>query len=294
VCSSDLYTLWLNAKKEYDQIVDQEISSCMNILQAVAIANSMIQETCSIYFNQLDFVFGRFITSTQDQRQDYDSFKIYSILDYLAYCAQKTQKNLETIKILMQNGMVENALATVRFIFESYITATVYIKDQDLFNEKVLPLARLDQGIYSRIIKNDGTISRHFIKDNQTNKIFNTQISIKDFVTNRSSKNDEAFYSLLYNDLSQYIHVDVLAAKKYFSPSDPFYEVDEAFLAGYLGVFFSIQLISTFSNFEGIPVALKNDLYFFISKAKKDIAIILEFLICFDERPFYKNIRSCL
>jgi hypothetical protein len=287
------YTLWKAAIKEYNQLINQKLSSSMDIIQAVAFANSMLREICLKYFEQFDFVLGMFISLTQDQKQDYNSFNISSVLDFLAYCAHRTQKNIVTIKTLVKEGMAENALATVRFIFESYLNAAVYTKDTALFNEKVLPLAGLDNGTHSRVLRNDGTVDRYSVKDNQTNKIFNTKILIKDLAI-KSSKNDETFYTILYGDLSQYIHIDVLAAKKYFSTSDPFYEIDEALIAGYLSIFFSTQLISTFCKFDDIPVTLRKDLIFFATKVKKDIAIILELLICIDELPFYKIIKTCL
>lgn len=287
------YILWKTSKKEYNQLVNQEISNEINVIQAVAFANSILREICFKYFEQFDFILGMFISLTQDQKQDYNFFNISCILDFLAYCAHRTQKNIITVKQLIKEGMVENALATVRFIFESYLNAAVYSKDIDLFNEKVLPLAGLDNGTHSRVLKNDGIVARYSIKDNHTNKIFNTKISVKD-LAEKSNKNNQDFYTILYGDLSQYIHIDVLAAKKYFSVSDPFSIVDEALIAGYLSIFFSLQLINTFGNLDVIPVSLRKDLMFFVTKAKKDIAIILEILICIDDLPFYKIIKACL
>jgi len=131
------------------------------------------------------------------------------------------------------------------------------------------------------------------IKYDQTNTIYDTKITIKQLAC-KSGIHNEAFYSILYNDLSQYVHVDVLAAKKYFSFSDPFYEVDECLIAGFLSIYFSMQLIFEICNCDDIPTDLKKDLIFFANKIKQDVSEVLDLLSCIDELPFYATMRSCL
>ena len=130
------------------------------------------------------------------------------------------------------------------------------------------------------------------IKDDQTHITYDTKITIKQLAC-KSGINNEAFYNILYNDLSQYVHVDVLAAKKHFSPSDPFYEVDECLIAGFLSIYFSMQLIVEMCKCD-IPKDLKNDLIFFANKIKQDVSNVLDLLNCINELPFYTIMRNCL
>ncbi len=111
----------------------------------------------------------------------------------------------------------------------------------NFFEEKVAPLIGLEMGTHVRGITPKGSPSKTKIEEIETGRKFNTRITVQelsDELLRLGNPIAKDLHDLFYGDLSGYIHVNILASNKYFTPNDPYYEIDESMMAGFLAVFF--------------------------------------------------------
>lgn len=278
--SKDEINEWSESINEYNNLLEEpiEANKYTNLLKIVTTINNFLKDLCESHFRDIDTVFSVFINNNTNQETWCNKYEINNFMDYVIFCIYKTKKDIETLEMLIKEGLVENAFATVRFIFETYINLAGFRMDKDLFKEKILPLAGVEKGTHCRLSKNK-------VKDLNIGKVYDISVKIKDLAT-KSGNNNIAFYNILYSNLSQYIHVDIFSTKKYFSEPDPFYDIDECFIVGIFSLFFCLKILEEVIelNIEG---QLLLDIKYFINKLKSSLILSLGTLNEYEMTPIY-------
>ncbi len=242
--------------REYQTLIEQEIiEEKGKLLQATEALNWALKKICDENIREIITTFNIFINDIVKSNVIPNNFLINNKNDFIVFCAYKLTKNLEALIILIDEGLNENCMAIVRFLYEILINVKVYTKDDELFNNKILPLAGLDKGT-------------HFVREDQIviNKItkeeYNCYISISN-LAKRSGKEYEELYKTLYKDSSAFIHVDAMKVSKIFSENNLFYDVDSCYLTGYISIIFCIDILYELINCKGVTPVIKKDIEYF-------------------------------
>jgi len=229
--------------------------------------NAILKEDFMRYYEQLTFSFSYFIRKHIENVQDFLNYSVKNEIDFCGFCCIKSIRNLDSTKVLVENGLTENIYATNRFIFESYLYVLSLNEKPSFFDEKIKP--KVNEDDYSFSITKDGKINYNQVIHNETNEKFNLKISIKDLAYNSQFKEDRELYNLFYHYSSQFVHVDVLSAQGYFYESDPFQVIDESLIAALIGITFSILLLDQISIMS--DTIFRKDIDYFVKRTKAEL-----------------------
>ena len=243
------------------------------------------EDVKDVFFNYQDALihsFVYFIRKHIESTQNFLDYSIKNIIDFCGFCCIKTQKNLQSIEVLLDNGLAENIYATNRSIYESYLYVLAFNQNPDLFNEKILP--KLNDEEYSFKISPNGKINYNEVIHKKTNETINLNLTIKELAKMSPYSEDIDLYNLFYRLSSQFVHVDVLSAKSYFYEHDPFQEVDQSLIAATIGITFSVLLIEQMGILSN--TIFKSDIAYFVKKSKPELVMYFNLIY---HSPLCKN-----
>lgn len=279
-----------DAMKEYNDLMEEEIEGdSANLLQVAETANMYIKELWEETVGDVIYVLNHFIKQTKQEIGIEVGFSVKNRKDFLVYCAYKTTQHLDSLNKLIEEGYKENSLTVVRFIYEILLNVIAYRNDKELFNNKILPLAGLDEGKFER----KSNSNKNTLIEKATGKEYYCGIK-KIELAKKAGKNYELLYDTLYEELSGFIHLDTLAAKKIFAETDNFLDVDECYTAGILSLVFTMEIIGELSKFEENKEQLRKDLQYFINSRIEKMSDALEVINNLDEKSLYKVIKETL
>lgn len=276
-----------DAKKEYrEQMKADIINGKGNLLQVAETTNDYLKQLIEENIGDMIIVLNRYIKDTLQATGIKEGFSIKNIKDFLVYASYRTYINLESLEELVKKGYSENALAVVRIIFEILLNVRTFRRDRDLFGDKILPVAGIDEGTFERQKK-------YTVVNKQTGESHHCKVTASE-LAGKAGQNYVTLYNTLYYELSGFIHFDTLTAKKIFSPSDRFLEVDESFVAAILAMVFAIEIIIEFSEFEENSLSLKNDLRYYANNMITKLIEALEIIKAIDEKEMYETVIATL
>lgn len=276
-----------DAVKEYRKLMKQKIANNQaNELQIVEFINYEMQLLCDYEINPIHFCLRLIMKELSEKVNENISLVIENKNDFFAYCLYKMNRNLIAINNLAQDGHFEISMATVRFIYEILLNIVVYMNDDKLFKEKILTIAGLEKGVYTKKSKN-------IVIDNETKEEYNTKMRVSDLVE-KSEEKYKKLYSALYPETSSFIHVDILASHKIFNDNDLFLDLDESYVASTIAITLAIITISIFSKSDLISKKLQKDLMYYTNKIAKKIDRILQAIKIVDDKEIYNILIECL
>lgn len=143
------YNEWAEAVREFDEMMNEKLEDNeMSIVQFVLLVNDYLSRFIERAFSELELGISKFIVDCEKGPFDIGEFEVDSQERFIEYCLYKTIRNLHAIRILADEGYTENSLATVRFIYETYLNVAVF--SSKLYEEKIEPLIGLDKGTHIR------------------------------------------------------------------------------------------------------------------------------------------------
>lgn len=235
--------------EEFEKAMQPPQNNSISALQFVLLTNPLIRETseyviCAVIDTLNDYI---------HRHSDCETILKYQMTteqDYCLFSALKTLKTLQSIQQLTTAHLTECIYAMGRGIFENYMYMCNINNDSNFFAEILLP--KVDQTNYTFARRPDGSINYKRVVKNETGEERNINVNISDLVGNLPYDTDKDLYHSFYTMACQYVHVDVMSAKSYFSVCDPYDEVDPALLAslvvGLLSVFLLLQIASNAST----------------------------------------------
>ncbi|WP_179032402.1 hypothetical protein [Paenibacillus kribbensis] len=235
-CVAQEYAMYVEEYRE--NVYNAEINGEVNILVYVKLINEILEKTYIHIDVLLDSFFKKFIKIHLEGKQKFYNYEIRNKIDFCGFCSLKTIKNLNSISMLMNNDLVENIYVTSRSIFESYLYILTLNTNENFFEEK---------------IKKSGRINISLLAD-KSNYI-----------------EDRELYDLFYRTSSQYVHVDILTARNYFSISNPFTEVDPLFISAVMGLTFAVLLLEQISLLKESEEQFRIDTDDWITIAKAEL-----------------------
>lgn len=275
------------AQEEYRELISEDISNhCGNILQVAEATNTYLKKVFDESIDETEYVLVKYIKDLTQKIGIPEGFYIKTMEDLMVYSAYRAHTHLETLKEIVKQGYFENSLALVRMLFEILINVKVFRKNKELFNEKILSLARVEEG---KCIRK----SKFVVQDKKTGKEYYCKIKIDKFSEMAGEKYVE-LYETLYDELSGFIHLDTLTAKKIFEKKDNFLDVDESYIAGIIAMAFTTQIILELSQFENIKEQTKNDLRYYGNNMLEKIIVALEAIKLIDEKETYQILIDTL
>lgn len=193
-------------------------------------------------------------------------------MDYYLFSTVKTIKTLTSIRKLKDEHMTECIYALSRGIFENYLYLCKINKEEKFFSEKLLP--KVDDN-YVFATYPDGRINyKKVIKT--TDKDSSAQyIGIKLFELLKDSEIglDKDIYNIFYETACQYVHVDVLSAKNYFSCVDPYDEIDPSIIAYMIAIALTGMVLGQIAKYRGTQEQYKEDISHLFENKFKDALI---------------------
>ena len=274
--------------EEYRKIMNSKIKNNLwNVLQAIEAVSFIIESLLDKTLEDMVYVLNLFVNSYSKEKQSQDKFIIQNIKDFLVFCAYKTSINLNALKQLVNEEYYDNAMCVVRNIFEILISMKAYKNDAKLFEDKILPVAGLDLGTHRRVEK-----SRK-IEEIATGKICNYEVT-KKRLAEIAGDNYMELYRTLYRELSEFIHLDAVAAKNIFQENDMFEDIDECLIAGFIGMIFSLEIIMELIEFEGADNRVSKDIQYFSNFLIKDFLPVIETIIDIDDKEVYHILEDTL
>ena len=219
------YEEWCEA---YRTALNGEIKESTNALQYVVLANSYLEDN-------LDYTNEALISCLNDyirrhsESLDIREFEMKTERDYCMFSALKTIKTIESIKQLREINLPECIYALARSIFENYMYLCAINGKRGFFDERLLP--RIDKENYCFAKKKDGSINYRKIIHVNTGKIQDAEVGNAELKKHLFCLEDQEIYRIFYRHACQYVHVDVLSAKSYFSVIDLYDEVNPTLIA---------------------------------------------------------------
>lgn len=275
------------AKEEYNKLINKDLSDNeINELQFIEDTNNYIKVIFENSIIGMEFVLSKYIKDLTNLIEVPDGFYIKCLQDLMIYSAYRTCQHLETLSKLVDEGYYESALATVRMLFEILVNIRVFRNNKQLFDEKILSLTKLEEGEYERK-------SKFIVVDKKTGKEYYCKVKIDRF-SNIAREKFEALYETLYDELSGFIHLDTLTAKKIFEKKDNFLDLDEAYLAGIIAMILITGIIVELSEYEKNPERTKRDLKYYANKRIKELTAALEIIKIIDEKNIYNLLLDML
>ena len=274
------------ARKEYNQLMTQKIGKRGNLLQVAECTNQFIKKLFDENIEDIYFVLKYFIKQTINETGIKKGFCVKNMKEFLVYAAYRTFANMLTLQELVKKGYAESALATVRIVYEILLNVRTFRADRELFNKKIIPLSKMEEGIFEKI-------GKYKAIDKQTKEEYNYKVVPQELAV-KAGENYQKLYETLYYELSGFIHFDALTAKKIFAENDNFLDIDESYIAGILAMVFAIEIVIELSEFEENTIQIKNDLRYFANKITKELEDALDMIKVIDEKEVYEVIKSTL
>ncbi|MDR0839469.1 MAG: DUF5677 domain-containing protein [Oscillospiraceae bacterium] len=247
--------------KEYDDCIsgDVEGDQHINAIKYVMASNSYIEE-------QVDYVVESIISALNDfiRRHSENTpileYQIANELDYCIFSALKTVKTLQSVIHLKENHLAECIYALSRGIFENYMYMCNINSDPALFYDKLLP--KVDEENYTFAKRSDGKIDFRSVINRHTGKKTSVRISISDLKEKQPYDTDRDLYAIFYQTACQYVHVDIMSAKSYFSVANPYDEIDRSLIAALITLILAELLLLQISQNTNVLQQYKNDILF--------------------------------
>ncbi|MDR3314019.1 MAG: DUF5677 domain-containing protein [Oscillospiraceae bacterium] len=145
------------------------------------------------------------------------------------FSALKTVKTLQSVMHLKENHLAECIYALSRGVFENYMYMCNINCDPALFYKKLLP--KVDEENYTFAERSDGKIDFRNVINKHTGAKTSVGINISELKEKLPYDNDRDLYTVFYQSACQYVHVDIMSAKSYFSTVNPYDEIDRSLIA---------------------------------------------------------------
>lgn len=273
--------------EEYRKLMRSKVKGQQcNLLQAAEATNTILEFIIGQHLDDMIYVLNLFVNSYSREKTKEEGFYIDNIKDFLVFCAYKCSLNMTVLKELVEQEYYDNAMAVVRFIYEILIQVRAYKNNPLLFKEKILSVAGLEKGTHIRVDKN-------IIKDMKTEEIYHYKIQ-KSQLAQKAGENYEKIHETLYQELSGFIHLDAVGAKKIFQENDMFFDIDECLMAGFIGMVFALEIIIELIDFEGSEKRLSKDIQYFSNKLLKEFLDVFPTIIVLDDKEVYKILEETL
>ncbi len=275
------------ARQEYRDLITEDIKDNRgNLLQVVEMTNLYLKELFEKNINSMQYVLNKYIKDLTQKIGIPEEFYIKTMEDLMVYSAYRTNTHLETLQELVEEGYYENSLAVVRMLFEILINVKVFRKDRKLFNEKILSLVAEQEGKY---IKK----SKFVMQDPKTGKEYYCKIKMDKFAEMAGEKYT-LLYETLYDELSGFIHLDTLTAKRIFEKKDNFLDLDESYIAGIMAMVFALEIVLELNQFEDNKEQTKNDLRYYCNSRIDKLIEALKMIKIIDEKKTYQILVDTL
>lgn len=273
--------------KEYKKIMSSKIKgNKWNELQAVEAISFILEYMNQNKIDDMIYCLNVFINFYSKDKQKNKKFIIQDIKDFLVFGAYKASINLKALKELVDGEYYDNAMAVDRILFEILINIKTYKKDSKLFKKKILPVAGIDNGTHRKIDKYE-------IEDIETGEKFKFNIEKKQ-LAEKAGENYKKLYDTFYAKVSEFIHLDAIAAKNIFNDNDLFSDIDECLIAGFLGMIFGLEIIIELIEFNGNDKTVSKDIEYFSNNLTKEFIPIIQTIITIDDKEIYHIFEDIL
>lgn len=266
--------------KEYDELLNEELEGHMNSTQYVINSNTYINE-------QVEYALEAIISSLNDLIRRHSGtnsiseYKITTEVDYCIFSALKTVRTLQSIDKLREAHLPECIYALSRGIFENYMYICNINMDSSLFKDKILP--KVDEVNYTFDLHSDGRINYNKVINRKNEIKTSIRIIISDLKDNLPYDSDKELYAIFYQNVCQYVHVDVMSAKSYFSVYNPYDEIDPSLIASLIAIILATLLLSKISQNREIQTQYTNDVLYLCKNLSYKFINCLEIAKCDEE-----------
>jgi len=252
------YETRLNADNENGHI---------NSLQFVVLSSSYIEECVDYTIEAVISSLNDFIHRHSENPSMFE-YRMTSELDYCAFSALKTIRTLESIQKLKEDYLTECIYTLGRSVFENYAYLCSINHDPHLFPKKLLP--RIDSENYSFATYPDGRINYAQVIHKNTGEQSSIRVHVGDLVSKLPSDIDRELYAIFYQTACQYVHVDIMSAKSYFSTPDPFDEINPALIAALIVCALSNLVLLEISEHKDVHPQFRQDIQFLCGENLKE------------------------
>lgn len=242
--------------KEFDDRMNSQLNTNMDVLPYVLLSNAHINE-------QIDYSIGAFINCFNDflrRHSGTNSIRGYTMVtevDYCMFSSLKTIKVLQSLRELLKLQVPECIYALGRGIFENYMYLCAINKEPKLFEERLLP--KLDEENYKFDVSSDGKINYRRVISKKTGISVSVEPSNKELKKYLPNKVDSELYDVFYRTACQYVHVDIMSAKSYFTVTDPYDEIDPSLIAGLIVLIITSLLIAQIAKNTNVEEFFQKD-----------------------------------
>jgi hypothetical protein len=263
--------------KEFDERMNSQLNAHMDVLPYVLLSNAHINE-------QIDYSIDAFINCLNDflrRHSGTTSIRDYTMVtevDYCMFSALKTIKVLQSLRELLKLQIPECIYALGRGIFENYMYLCAINKEPKLFQERLLP--KLDEENYKFDVSSDGKINYRKIISRKTGVSVDVEPSNKELKKYLPNKIDSELYDLFYRTACQYVHVDIMSAKSYFTVTDPYDEIDPSLIAGLIVLVITSLLVAQIAKNSNVEELFQKDADYLCKNLNSRFQECLEMAIC--------------
>jgi hypothetical protein len=252
----------------------------INSLQYVLLTNAKMEDDIKYIIRALESCMNDFVHRHSDNQVITD-FVLTSEKDYCIFSVVKSIKTLQGINVLSENHLTEGIYALSRSIFENYMYICNINFDNNFFADKLLP--KIDDVNFIFDIYPDGKINYNKVINRKTSIKHSVKINIHDLQSKLPYEADRKIYSLFYQTACQYVHVDVMSARNYFSNIDVYDEVSSELIAELISLTLILFLLARISYNKDVDAQFKKDSNYLCVLLSKKIISCFEILKCDSE-----------
>jgi hypothetical protein len=253
---------------EYDELINASPSDgAVNLVQFVSFANALLSEQTSYTLQAITSALNDYVRRHGDIKNTL-KFRMTSERDYFIFSALKTLKTLRSIEMLTDEGLPECIYALARSVFENYMYACNINLDSSLFQEKLLP--KVDEDNFEFDVSENGVVNYSRVLDKNTGKVKTIRVTLYELSKNIPYESDKRLYDVFYKTACQYVHVDILSAKTYFSATNPYDEINPALIALLITLCLTMLLLAEISKNRNSDGQFKIDIDYLCREVLKD------------------------
>lgn len=199
-----------------------------------------------------------------------DIFHGVSFKDFILFCVTKTQKTLNAILNLIENGLSEDAFILIRSIYESFLYISFVLKNPNKFDDLVTAKLGLYLGTHKYATKKGKEDRRTIVEVANEEKKFKGHISTYKMAQSTGYNEDVKIFDILYDFLSSYTHPGVLSLLAYVNEDKRFDATmrNINFETIVLTIFISTLILDKLRSYSDIPETIKEDITTFITRIK--------------------------
>jgi hypothetical protein len=229
-------------------------------------------------YERLSYIYALIIWKKNSAREHINLGTNADPIDYVFLCLTKNLKTFRAFRTLLENRYGEDALSSIRSMYENYLQ----IIGSNNSGSGLMESVRANAGLMNKAFQVDPKDHR-FLIEKMTKKKVKRTVSVFSLANKSPHKEDLKLYEVLYSRLSDYVHPSIMSIHSYFHETQfDYLKTNPSAEAVVYATFVNCMILHAIKNMNGIDELSRGD----ISNYLKQVCPLIEELFEEDNSEF--------